>query len=179
MRRPPYIDFVRALVEGAQWWESVMANPGITPTTPRGLVVVTGGSGFIAGYCIAQLLNDGWRVRATLRTLKQIEDVRSAIRKIAANASAIEFAADDLNSDAGWADAVARADYVLHVASPVPTVDPKSDDELVRPARDGTLRVLKAARDGGVKRVVMTSLILGDHPRWASSRTTLHRGGLD
>jgi dihydroflavonol-4-reductase len=65
--------------------------------------------------------------------------------------------AADLNSDVGWADAVTGADYVLHVASPVPTVDPKSDDELVRPARDGTLRVLKAARDAGVKRVVMTS----------------------
>jgi dihydroflavonol-4-reductase len=64
--------------------------------------------------------------------------------------------ATDLNSDVGWADAVAGADYVLHVASPVPTVDPKSDDELVRPARDGAL-VLKAARDAGVKRVVMTS----------------------
>ena len=67
--------------------------------------------------------------------------------------------AADLNSDVGWANAVAGADYVLHVASPVPTVDPKSDDELVRPARDGTQRVLKAARDGGVKRVVMTSSI--------------------
>ena len=67
--------------------------------------------------------------------------------------------AADLNSDAGWASAVAGADYVLHVASPVPTVDPKNDDELVRPARDGTLRVLKASRDAGVKRVVMTSSI--------------------
>jgi dihydroflavonol-4-reductase len=85
--------------------------------------------------------------------------VRSAIGKIAANASTIEFAAADLNPDAGWADAVAGVNYVLHVASPVPTVDPKSDEELVRPARDGTLRVLKAARDGGVKRVVMTSSI--------------------
>ncbi len=67
--------------------------------------------------------------------------------------------AADLNSDIGWADAVGGADYVLHVASPVPTVDPKSDEELVRPARDGTLRVLKAVRDAGVKRVVMTSSI--------------------
>ncbi len=84
-------------------------------------------------------------------------EVRTTIGKIAPNAGAIQFVAADLNSDVGWADAVTGADYVLHVASPVPAVDPKSDDELVRPARDGTLRVLKAARDAGVKRVVMTS----------------------
>jgi nucleoside-diphosphate-sugar epimerase len=134
-----------------------MATPTITPTTPRGLVVVTGGSGYIAGYCIAQLLNEGWRVRTTVRNLGRAEEVRAAIGKIAANAGAIEFAAADLNSDAGWANAVAGADYVLHVASPVPAADPKTDDELVRPARDGTLRVLKASRDAGVRRVVMTS----------------------
>jgi dihydroflavonol-4-reductase len=125
--------------------------------TTRGLVLVTGGSGYIAGYCIAQLLSDGWRVRTTVRNLARAEDARATIGKIAANAGAIEFTAADLNSDAGWADAVAGADYVLHVASPVPAVDPKSDDEVVRPARDGALRVLKASRDAGVKRVVMTS----------------------
>ena len=134
-----------------------MAAPKVA--TSRGLVVVTGGSGYIAGYCIAQLLNEGWRARTTVRNPGAAEEVRATIGKITANASAIEFMAADLNSDVGWADAVAGADYVLHVASPVPTVDPKSDDELVRPARDGTLRVLKAARDAGVKRVVMTSSI--------------------
>ncbi len=128
-----------------------------TPTTPRGLVLVTGGSGYIAGYCIAQLISDGWRVRTTVRNLARAEDVRATIGKVVAGAGTIEFAAADLNSDVGWADAVAGADYVLHVASPVPAVEPKSDDELVRPARDGTLRVLKASRDAGVKRVVMTS----------------------
>ena len=131
-----------------------MATPKVT--TPRGLVAVTGGSGYVAGYCIAQLLNEGWRARTTVRNLGAAEKVRATISKITANASAIEFMAADLNSDVGWADAVAGADYVLHVASPVPTVDPKSDDGLVRPARDGAL-VLKAARDAGVKRVVMTS----------------------
>jgi nucleoside-diphosphate-sugar epimerase len=110
-------------------------------------------------HCIAQLLSDGWRVRTSLRNLGRAEEVRSAIGKITANASTIEFVAADLNSDTGWTDAVAGADYVLHVASPVPEVDPKSDDELVRPARDGTLRVLEAARNTGVKRVVMTSSI--------------------
>ena len=92
-----------------------------------------------------------------MRDLGRAEEVRATIAKIAPNAGAIEFVAADLNSDAGWANAVTGVDYVLHVASPVPTVDPKSDDELVRPARDGTLRVLKAARDAGVKRVVTTS----------------------
>ena len=136
-----------------------MATPTITPTSPRGFVLVTGGSGYIAGYCIAQLLSDGWRVRTTVRNLRRAEEVRATIGKIAANPEAIEFVAADLNSDTGWADALGAADYVLHIASPVPIVDPKSDEELVRPARDGTLRVLKAARDAGVKRVVMTSSI--------------------
>src|SRR5215831_14462194 len=104
-----------------------MATPMNKSTTPRGLAVISGGSGYIAGYCIAQLLNDGWSVRTTLRNLKWAEDVHTAIGKIAANANTIEFVAADLNSDAGWTDAVAGADYVLHVASPVPTVDPKSD----------------------------------------------------
>jgi len=128
-------------------------------TSPRGLVVVTGGSGYIAGYCIAQLLNDGWRVRTTVRNLELVDEVRSAIGKIAANSSTIEFVAADLNSDTGWADAVGGADYLLHVASPVPVVEPERDDELVRTARDGTLRVLAAARYAGVKRVVITSSI--------------------
>ena len=95
-----------------------MATPKVT--TPRGLVAVTGGSGYIAGYCIAQLLNEGWRARTTVRNLGAAEKVRATISKITANASAIEFMAADLNSDVGWADAVAGADYVLHVASPVP-----------------------------------------------------------
>jgi dihydroflavonol-4-reductase len=130
-----------------------------TSTTPAGLVLVTGGSGYIAGYCIAQLLSEGWRVRTTVRNLARAEEARATIGKIAANAAAIEFMAADLTSDAGWANAVAGADYALHVASPLPAVNPKGDDELVRPARDGALRVLKASRDAGVKRVVMTSSV--------------------
>jgi dihydroflavonol-4-reductase len=125
----------------------------------RGLVVVTGGTGYIAGYCIAELLNSGWRVRTTIRNLARAEETRATLGKIAANAGAIEFVAADLNSDVGWANAVAGADFVLHVASPVPAVAPNNDDEVIRPARDGALRVLKASRDAGVKRVVMTSSI--------------------
>ena len=93
-----------------------MTTPTITPTTPRGLVVVTGGSGYIAGHCIAQLLDEGWRARTTVRNLRAAEEVRATVGKITANVSAIEFMAADLNSDVGWADAVTGADYVLHVA---------------------------------------------------------------
>jgi len=126
------------------------------PTNTRGLVVVTGGSGYIAAYCIAELLADGWRVRATLRDLARAEGVRTSIGKIAPNADTIEFAAADLTSDTGWGSALAGAEYVLHIASPV-TSNPKNDEAIIRPARDGALRVLKAARNAGVKRVVMTS----------------------
>jgi len=129
-----------------------------TPNT-RGLVVVTGGSGYIASFCIAELLGDGWRVRATLRNLARADEVRSSIGRIAGNTETIELATADLNSDGGWAEALAGADYVLHIASPVVSLNPKSDEDIVRPARDGALRVLKAARDAGVKRVVMTSSI--------------------
>jgi nucleoside-diphosphate-sugar epimerase len=112
-----------------------------------GLVLVTGGSGYIAGYCVAQLLNDGWSVRTTVRSLAKTKAVRASIDNIAPKASEIEFVEADLNSDAGWDRAAMGAQYVLHVASPVPLTDPKDDDELIRPARDGTLRVLTAARD--------------------------------
>ena len=122
-----------------------------------GLVLVTGGSGYVAGYCIAQLLNDGWSVRTTVRSLEKTKAVRASIDNIAPRASEIEFVEADLNSDAGWDRAATGAQYALHVASPVPLTDPKDDDELIRPARGGTLRVLSAARDAGVKRVVMTS----------------------
>jgi dihydroflavonol-4-reductase len=128
-------------------------------SSKRGLVLVTGGSGYIAGYCIAELLNDGWCVRSTVRSVAKSKGVRASIGNIAPKASEIQFVEADLNSDTGWDRAAVGAQYALHVASPVPVTDPKNDDELVRPARDGTLRVLKAARDAGVKRVVMTSSI--------------------
>src|SRR5262249_17507734 len=127
-------------------------------------------SGYIARFCIAQLLQDGWRVRTSIRNPAKAEEVRASISKISAGTETIEFFEADLNSDRSWDRAAAGADYVLHVASPVPLVAPKSDEELVRPARDGALRVLTAARDAGVKRVVMTSSVAaithghGAHP---------------
>jgi dihydroflavonol-4-reductase len=119
-----------------------MTMPAISP----GLVLVTGGSGYIAGFCIAQLLQEGWRLRTTIRSLVKAEQVRASVGKIGAEPTAIEVVKADLNSDEGWDQAVAGADCVLHVASPVPTVDPKSDDELVRSAHDGALRAQGCAR---------------------------------
>jgi dihydroflavonol-4-reductase len=86
-------------------------------------------------------LKDGWCVRSTVRSSAKSKAVRASIADIAPKASKIEFVEADLNSDAGWAKAAAGAQYALHVASPVPVTDPKNYDELVRPARDGTLRV--------------------------------------
>ena len=123
----------------------------------KGNVLVTGGSGYIAGFCILQLLAEGWNVRATVRNLSREAQVRTALGGLAMDQARLQFASADLNADAGWADAVRGVDYVLHVASPLPTANPRNDDELIVPAREGALRVLRAARDEGVKRVVVTS----------------------
>ncbi len=120
-------------------------------------VLVTGGSGYIASFCIAQLLRDGASVTTTVRSLSRETEVRSAVNKLVSADDRLEISVADLNADAGWREACADCSGVLHVASPFPARHPKTDDELVRPARDGALRVLKAARDAGVKRVVMTS----------------------
>ncbi len=122
------------------------------------LVLVTGGSGFIGAHCILHLLNAGYRVRTTVRSLKRESDVR-AMLKVGGDepGDRLSFAAADLTSDAGWPEAVANCEFVLHVASPLPPSVPKDENELIIPAREGTLRVLRAARDAGVKRVVVTS----------------------
>ncbi len=121
-------------------------------------VLVTGGSGFIGAHCIIQLLQAGYRVRATVRNLQREPEVRAMLANGGAkNADAVSFAAADLEKDTGWPEAVAGCDYVLHVASPFPTAAPKHEDELIIPAREGALRVLRAAKAAGVKRVVMTS----------------------
>ena len=121
-------------------------------------VLVTGGSGFIGSHAIVQLLAAGHQVRTTVRNLKREGDVRAMLRNGGAEpGSRLSFVAADLTGDAGWADAVTGCEYVLHVASPLPPAVPKHEDELIVPARDGALRVLRAARDAGVKRVVLTS----------------------
>jgi len=122
------------------------------------LVLVTGGSGFIGAHCIVQLLQKGYKVRTTVRSLSRESEVRAMVREGGVEAGDdLSFAAADLTKDDGWADATAGASYVLHVASPFPPALPQHEDELIIPARDGALRVLKAARDAGVKRVVLTS----------------------
>jgi nucleoside-diphosphate-sugar epimerase len=121
-------------------------------------VLVTGGSGFIGSHIIVQLLAAGHQVRTTVRSLKREGDVRAMLKEGGAEpGDRLSFLAADLEIDAGWAEAVAGCDYVLHVASPLPPNVPKTEDELIVPAREGTIRVLRASRDAGVRRVVVTS----------------------
>lgn len=122
------------------------------------LVLVTGGSGFIAAWCIIQLLALGHPVRTTIRSPKRESDVRDMLKAgEAINLDRLSFAIADLSKDEGWKEAVDGSTFVLHVASPFPPGAPKHEDDLIIPAREGTLRVLRAARDAGVKRVVITS----------------------
>ena len=122
------------------------------------LVLVTGGSGFVAVHCILRLLGEGYRVRTTVRSLKREADVRAMLAVGGAQpGDRLEFVEADLMADSGWPEAVAGCAYVLHVASPFPAGAPKDENELIAPARDGALRVLKAAREAGVRRVVLTS----------------------
>jgi nucleoside-diphosphate-sugar epimerase len=122
------------------------------------LVLVTGGTGFVGAHCILQLLERGHQVRTTVRSLSREADVREMLLVGGVEAGdRLSFVAADLASDAGWPEAVAGCAYVLHVASPFPPAIPAHEDEIIVPARDGALRVLRAARDAGVKRVVLTS----------------------
>ena len=119
-------------------------------------VLVTGGSGFIASHCILGLLAAGHRVRATVRSLERAADVRKVLEEAGENPG-LSFAAANLERDDGWQEAIDGNEYVLHVASPFPARSPAHEDELIVPAREGTLRVLRAARAAGVRRVVITS----------------------
>ncbi len=119
-------------------------------------VLVSGGSGYIAGFLIRQLVAEGWTVHTTVRSL----DNESAVRRLlAVDDSRLRFFAADLNADAGWAEAMAGCSFVAHLASPLPAGIPKHADELIAPARDGALRALRAAKAAGVRRFVMTSSV--------------------
>jgi dihydroflavonol-4-reductase len=124
-------------------------------------VLVTGGTGFLGSWCIARLLERGYRVRTTVRDAAREGDVRAMLAAAGAGErdDALTVLVADLTSDAGWPEAVAGCAYVLHVASPFPPSQPRDPDELIVPARDGTRRVLAAALDAGVKRIVLTSSV--------------------
>ena len=130
-------------------------------------ITVTGASGFLGGHCVRQALADGWRVRGTLRDPQLEAQAREAAGHLASDRLTLVEA--DLTSDDGWREAVRGSEVVLHVASPFPRSQPEDADAVVRPAVDGTRRVMAAAAAGGVRRVVVTSSMnacagSGGHP---------------
>jgi dihydroflavonol-4-reductase len=122
-------------------------------------VLVTGGSGYLAGWCVVGLLERGYRVRTTVRDPSREHEVHAAVASQIDGTPHLTVHQADLMSDNHWAHAIEGCDYVLHVASPFPAKQPKDPDELIVPAREGTLRVLRTALDAGVKRMVLTSSI--------------------
>ncbi|GGL56218.1 dihydroflavonol-4-reductase [Microlunatus endophyticus] len=120
-------------------------------------ILVTGGTGFVGGYAVLRLLDDGYEVRTTVRNLSRADELRHLLAGHGAAIGRLEIVSADLTKDDGWPAAAAGCQAVLHVASPFPSVAPDDPEQLVRPARDGAIRVLAAARDAGVDRVVLTS----------------------
>ena len=128
-------------------------------------VLLTGISGYIANHCAVELLKNGYSVRGSLRSLSKKEKVIDAISREIGPKDNLEFCELDLLNDKGWDKAMEGCEFVLHVASPFEMIEPKDENEYIRPAVDGTLRALKAAKKSGVKRVVLTSSMvsmLGD-----------------
>ncbi|WP_404366194.1 SDR family oxidoreductase [Sphingomonas sp. MMS24-J45] len=121
-----------------------------------GTVLVSGGSGYIAGFLIRQLIAEGWQVHTTIRSLSREAEVR---RTLAVDNTRLHFFAADLLNDAGWGEAMAGCSHVAHVASPLPAGAVAHDDDLIVPAREGALRALRFAKAAGVKRFVMTSSV--------------------
>ena len=138
-------------------------------------VLVTGASGFIAEHCIIELLKNGYSVKGSLRSMNREQEVRDAV-KTETDDTKLEFCKLDLLEDDGWEDAMWDCDYLMHVASPFVIEDPKDENELIKPAKEGTLRALNAAKKAGIKRVVLTSSVAAvnshmmsgtsDHTTW-------------
>lgn len=122
-------------------------------------ILVTGASGFVALHTIIQLLQQGYKVRATLRTLSREAEVRETIAKHVDINDRLEIVTADLMQDMGWGEAMQGVEYVLHIASPFPLFEPSHEDELIVPAMQGTLRVLRMAHQGKIKRVVQVSSV--------------------
>ncbi len=137
-----------------------------------GTVLVTGGSGYIGGWCVIGLLQQGYNVRATVRDLSREAAVRTNLAKVADPGNRLSFYAANLTSDDGWDAATEGCDYVLHVASPLGVAEPKDPNELIVPARDGAKRAINAAIKAGVKRIVVTSSVA------ATSKTDAGRDSL-
>ena len=130
----------------------------MTKTNQETTVLVTGGTGFVGVHCILQLLQQGYRVKTTLRSMKRKDEVLDMLKEGGIqHFEHLEFFETDLTKDDNWDKALAGCDFVLHVASPIYLKVPKDENEMIVPAVEGTLRVLKAARNAGVQRVVMTS----------------------
>ena len=131
-------------------------------------VLVTGASGFVGIHCVATLLKEGYQVRGTIRSLKKEAALRETISKMAGSTANLSLIEADLLKDTGWDKATQECDYVLHVASPFPLSEPEHEDDLIIPAKEGTLRVLQAAAQNNVKRVVLTSSVAAvayGHPK--------------
>lgn len=137
-----------------------MSTEDFTTSSPAelGTVLVTGGTGFLGNHTVARLVREGYRTRVTVREPGQRTGVLAALRQAEVEPTdRLEFAVADLSTDRGWDEAMDGVSHVLHHASPFPFTPPETEDELIRPARDGALRVIAAARKAGVPRVVMTS----------------------
>lgn len=133
-------------------------------------VLVTGATGFIASHCLLALKKRGHEVRGTARSTARAEALNAMLSDYAGERVEVPLVAADLTSDAGWADAMDGVDTVFHVASPIPANLPRDAETLIRPAREGTLRVLKAAKRAGISRVVMTSSVAAIAYGWGESR---------
>ena len=120
-------------------------------------ILVTGASGFIASHCIIDLLEHGYQVRGTVRNLDRVPQLRAMYAKHTDKADEIEFMKADLLSPAGWPEAAEGCDGLFHLASPVPSIQPRDANEVIKPAKEGALNALQAAKTNGIKRVVLTS----------------------
>lgn len=134
-------------------------------------VLVTGGTGFLAGHCVARLVRDGYQVRFTVRSVDSARAVQRTLEAASVPTESLTFAVTDLTADANWAEAVKGCDYVLAVASPLPRRVLRNAPDVTGPARDAALRVLRFARDAGVRRVVFTSSFAAIGYGYARSRT--------